>query len=140
VTQTHCPIPANPYECFEFAVQAFDLAERFQTPVFMLSDLDIGMNDWVVPELHWNDDYVWDRGPVLNDEDLARMSEFFRYNSANDDSLLLARCPARRKRCVLHPRLGHDQFGRYTRTAGVSRGRRPPEEEARRLGRAVPAR
>ena len=41
--------PANPAECFEFAVKSFDLAERFQTPVFMLSDLDIGMNDWVVP-------------------------------------------------------------------------------------------
>ena len=41
--------PANPAECFEFAVEVFDLAERFQTPVFMLSDLDIGMNDWVVP-------------------------------------------------------------------------------------------
>ena len=41
--------PANPAECFHFAVKAFDLAERFQTPVFMLSDLDIGMNDWVVP-------------------------------------------------------------------------------------------
>jgi len=45
--------PANPRECFEFAVQSFDIAERFQTPVFMLSDLDIGMNDWVVPELTW---------------------------------------------------------------------------------------
>ena len=43
--------PANPRECFELAVKAFDLAERFQTPVFMLSDLDIGMNDWVVPAL-----------------------------------------------------------------------------------------
>ena len=44
---------------------SFDLAERFQTPIFLLSDLDIGMNDWVVPELQWDDDYVWDRGPVL---------------------------------------------------------------------------
>src|SRR5580692_4692086 len=43
--------PSNPAECFEFAVKSFDLAERFQTPVFMLSDLDIGMNDWVVPRL-----------------------------------------------------------------------------------------
>ena len=47
--------PANPAECFEFAVKSFDLAERFQTPVFMLSDLDIGMNDWVVPKLTWPD-------------------------------------------------------------------------------------
>ncbi len=47
--------PANPAECFEFAPVGFDLAERFQTPVIMLSDLDIGMNDWVVPRLKWND-------------------------------------------------------------------------------------
>ena len=47
--------PSNPAECFEFAVKAFDLAERFQTPVIMLSDLDIGMNDWVVPRLTWDD-------------------------------------------------------------------------------------
>src|SRR5205807_1439478 len=46
--------PGDPTECFELAVKAFDLAERFQTPVIMLSDLDIGMNDWVVPRLTWN--------------------------------------------------------------------------------------
>ena len=45
--------PSNPTECFDFAVKAFDLAERFQTPVIMLSDLDIGMNDWVTPRLTW---------------------------------------------------------------------------------------
>jgi 2-oxoglutarate ferredoxin oxidoreductase subunit alpha len=48
--------PSNPAECFEFAPVAFDLAERFQTPVFLMSDLDIGMNDWVVPRLKWNDE------------------------------------------------------------------------------------
>jgi len=45
--------PANPEECFYMAVQAFDLAERLQTPVFVLSDLDIGMNDWMCPDLKW---------------------------------------------------------------------------------------
>jgi hypothetical protein len=57
--------PSNPKECFEMAVQAFDLADRLQTPVFVLSDLDIGMNDWMVPELSWDDDYRPDRGKVL---------------------------------------------------------------------------
>jgi 2-oxoglutarate ferredoxin oxidoreductase subunit alpha len=57
--------PANPAECFEFAVAAFDLAEHFQTPIFLMSDLDIGMNDWVVPQLTWNDAYVPDRGTGL---------------------------------------------------------------------------
>jgi 2-oxoglutarate ferredoxin oxidoreductase subunit alpha len=57
--------PGNPAECFEFAARAFDLAERFQTPVIMLSDLDIGMNDWVIPELTWDDTFRPDRGRVL---------------------------------------------------------------------------
>ncbi|HZD06121.1 MAG TPA: 2-oxoacid:acceptor oxidoreductase family protein, partial [Longimicrobiales bacterium] len=54
--------PSDPRECFDFAVRAFDLTERFQTPVFVVSDLDIGMNDWVVPPLEWDDDYRPDRG------------------------------------------------------------------------------
>ncbi len=49
--------PANPAECFELAAKSFDLAERFQTPVFLLTDLDIGMNDWVTPKLTWDDAY-----------------------------------------------------------------------------------
>src|SRR6202451_1344405 len=53
--------PANPAECFELAAKSFDLAERFQTPVFMLTDLDIGINDWVVPRLTWDDAYRPDR-------------------------------------------------------------------------------
>ncbi len=71
--------PANPAECFEFAPRAFDLAERFQTPVIMLSDLDIGMNDWVVPRLRWDDSYRPDRGRVLTAEELEAMPKFFRY-------------------------------------------------------------
>src|SRR5487761_2286082 len=74
--------PANPRECFEMTVNAFDLAERFQTPVFMMSDLDIGMNDWVVPALTWDDAYVPDRGRVLSDAELAGAAEFFRYADA----------------------------------------------------------
>ena len=58
--------PANPAECFSMAPTAFDLAERFQTPVFVLSDLDIGMNDWVSPAFEWDDDYIPDRGRVLD--------------------------------------------------------------------------
>ena len=49
--------PANPEECFHMAVQSFDLAERLQTPVFVMSDLDIGMNDWMCPVLKWDDAY-----------------------------------------------------------------------------------
>ena len=58
--------PSDPEECFYMAPKAFDMAERLQTPVIVMSDLDIGMNDWMVPELEWDESYVPDRGKVLN--------------------------------------------------------------------------
>src|SRR5487761_2285821 len=107
--------PANPHECFDFAVASFDLAEHFQTPVFMLSDLDIGMNDWVVPELKWDDAYVPDRGPVLADEDLAEMAEFFRYANENPDHVASRTLPGSMEKGAYFIRgSGHDQFGKYT--------------------------
>jgi 2-oxoglutarate ferredoxin oxidoreductase subunit alpha len=107
--------PANPHECFDFAVASFDLAERFQTPVFLLSDLDIGMNDWVVPELRWDDAYVPDRGPVLDDEDLAGMAEFFRYNDVNADHVAKRTLPGSDEKGAYFIRgSGHDAYGHYT--------------------------
>jgi 2-oxoglutarate ferredoxin oxidoreductase subunit alpha len=107
--------PANPHECFEFAVQSFDIAERFQTPVFMLSDLDIGMNDWVVPELTWDDAYVPDRGRVLSDQDLEGMSEFFRYTNEDDEFVTPRTLPGSDSKGAYFIRgSGHDKFGRYT--------------------------
>jgi 2-oxoglutarate/2-oxoacid ferredoxin oxidoreductase subunit alpha len=82
--------PGDPRECFELAVKAFDLAERFQTPVIMLSDLDIGMNDWVVPRLTWDDSYQPDRGQVLSEEQLRRLTAFQRY-AAPDANFITAR-------------------------------------------------
>ena len=69
-TRHICLYPADPREAFESAVAAFDLAERFQTPVFVLSDLDIGMNDWMIPKLTWDDGYRPDRGKVLSAAEL----------------------------------------------------------------------
>ena len=57
------------------AVQAFDLAERLQTPVMVLSDLDIGMNDWMCRDLKWDDSYRPDRGKVLDQEEIAQAGE-----------------------------------------------------------------
>src|SRR6202171_3370421 len=74
--------PANPAECFSMAATAFDLAERFQTPVLVLSDIDIGMNDWVSPALEWDDDYVPDRGRVLDAAALRELAGFHRYQPA----------------------------------------------------------
>jgi 2-oxoglutarate ferredoxin oxidoreductase subunit alpha len=107
--------PANPHECFEFAVLSFDIAERFQTPVFVLSDLDIGMNDWVVPELTWDDSFVPDRGRVLDDQDLSEIAEFFRYTNEDADFVTPRTLPGSDSKGAYFIRgSGHDKFGKYT--------------------------
>ena len=110
--------PKDPAESFEFAVASFDLAEHFQTPVFVLLDLDIGMNDWVVPKLTWDEGYVPDRGRVLHDEDLAGMKEFFRYANADADHVAARTLPGSDEKGAYFIRgSGHDQYGRYTEDA-----------------------
>ncbi|MFZ2507318.1 MAG: 2-oxoacid:acceptor oxidoreductase family protein, partial [Steroidobacteraceae bacterium] len=79
--------PDSPEECFQMAVQAFDLAERLQTPVFVLLDLDIGMNDWMVPDLKWDDGYRPDRGKMLSDEQIAGLGKFHRYLDPDGDGI-----------------------------------------------------
>jgi 2-oxoglutarate ferredoxin oxidoreductase subunit alpha len=107
--------PANPAECFEFAVNAFDLAERFQTPIFLMSDLDIGMNDWVVPQLTWNDAYVPDRGRVLSDVDLAGIKEFYRYADPDEEFVTPRTLPGSDSKGAYFIRgSGHDKYGHYT--------------------------
>jgi 2-oxoglutarate ferredoxin oxidoreductase subunit alpha len=107
--------PANPAECFEFAVNSFDLAERFQTPIFLMSDLDIGMNDWVVPHLTWNDAYVPDRGRVLSDVDLAGMKEFYRYADPDEEFVTPRTLPGSDSKGAYFIRgSGHDKYGHYT--------------------------
>ncbi|MBT8144642.1 MAG: 2-oxoacid:acceptor oxidoreductase family protein, partial [Gammaproteobacteria bacterium] len=90
--------PANPQECFSTAVEAFDLAERLQTPVMVLSDLDIGMNDWMVPELQWDESYRPDRGKVLDAAELEQMEEFYRYVDRDGDAICARTLPG------THPR------------------------------------
>jgi 2-oxoglutarate ferredoxin oxidoreductase subunit alpha len=107
--------PANPAECFELAVKAFDLAERFQTPVIMLSDLDIGMNDWVVPRLRWDDGYVPDRGRVLDKAALEELGTFFRYADEDADHVVARTLPGVSDKGAYFTRgSGHDKFGGYT--------------------------
>ncbi|MEO7660451.1 MAG: 2-oxoacid:acceptor oxidoreductase family protein, partial [Pyrinomonadaceae bacterium] len=67
--------PASPRECFEMTADAFDLAERLQTPVIMMTDLDLGMNDHVTSPLAWDDSRDYDRGKVLTREQLANIGE-----------------------------------------------------------------
>jgi 2-oxoglutarate ferredoxin oxidoreductase subunit alpha len=107
--------PADPGECFYHAVAAFDLAERFQTPVFVASDLDIGMNDWVCDKLEWDDAYVPDRGKVLSAEELQKMDAFYRYMDSDGDGVPARSLPGVDPKGAYFTRgSGHDRFGRYT--------------------------
>ena len=107
--------PADPRECFEMAVTAFDLADRLQTPVFVLSDLDIGMNDWMIPELTWDDDYRPDRGKVVGPKELADMEKFHRYLDVDGDGITARSFPGRDGKGAYFVRgSGHNRYGAYT--------------------------
>jgi 2-oxoglutarate ferredoxin oxidoreductase subunit alpha len=108
-------LPGNPAECFEFAVKAFDLAEQFQTPVMMLSDLDIGMNDWVVPRLRWDDSYRPNRGRVLGEEELENIKKFLRYSNEDENHVAPRTLPGVDAKGAYFTRgSGHNKFGAYT--------------------------
>jgi 2-oxoglutarate/2-oxoacid ferredoxin oxidoreductase subunit alpha len=107
--------PANPEECFYMSVTAFDLADRLQTPIMVLTDLDIGMNDWMCPDLQWDENYQPDKGKVLTAEDLESMEKFQRYFDADGDGITYRTLPG------VHPKgsyftrgSGHNKYGIYT--------------------------
>ncbi|MFT4666579.1 MAG: 2-oxoglutarate ferredoxin oxidoreductase subunit alpha [Polaribacter sp.] len=108
--------PSSPAECFEMSVKSFDLADRFQTPVFMMSDLDLGMNNHMSPPLKWDDNKKYDLGKVLSAEDLENMKEYGRYLDVDDDGVCYRTIPG------THPNKGafftrgtsRDEYARYT--------------------------
>jgi 2-oxoglutarate ferredoxin oxidoreductase subunit alpha len=112
--------PADPGECFELAVAAFDLADRLQTPVIVLLDLDIGMNDWMCREFTWDDAYVPDRGKVLGADALEKIDKFYRYLDSDGDGIPYRTYPG------VHPTKGayfvrgsgHNKYGTYTEDSG----------------------
>jgi 2-oxoglutarate ferredoxin oxidoreductase subunit alpha len=107
--------PSDPAECFHFAVAAFDLAERFQTPVFVASDLDIGMNDWMIPRLTWDESYRPDRGKVLSGEELDRIQKFARYTDVDGDGIAWRTLPGVHPAGAFFTRgSGHDRSAAYT--------------------------
>ncbi len=107
--------PANPRECFELSVAAFDLAEQFQTPVFVASDLDIGMNDWMVPRFDWDDSYRPNRGKVLDAEALAQLPKFSRYLDADGSGVAARTLPGVGGKGAYFVRgSGHDKHAAYT--------------------------
>ena len=109
-------IPGSVNECFEFGWQAFDFAERLQTPILILSDLDLGMNQWMTKRFNYPDKPI-DRGKVLWEEDLERLKgEWGRYLDVDGDGI-----PYRTLMGNQDPRAayfargtGHDQYGKYS--------------------------
>ncbi|WP_293899695.1 2-oxoacid:acceptor oxidoreductase subunit alpha [Phenylobacterium sp.] len=102
-------LPADPGECFEMGAQAFDLADRLQTTVFVMLDLDIGMNEWLTKPFVWDDARRLDRGKVLTHDDLEAGREFGRYLEVDGDGIPYRTYPG------VHPTKG----GYFTR--GTSR-------------------
>jgi 2-oxoglutarate ferredoxin oxidoreductase subunit alpha len=140
-TRHICLYPADPREAFDCAVAAFDLAERFQTPVFVLSDLDIGMNDWMIPKLTWDDSYRPDRGKVLSAEQLETVKTFHRYLDADGDGIPYRTLPGVHPKGAYFARgSGHNRYGIYTEDSGeytdvVDR----IDRKIQRASKAVPA-
>jgi 2-oxoglutarate ferredoxin oxidoreductase subunit alpha len=107
--------PSSVSDCYEFGMKAFDLAERLQTPVFVLSDLDLGMNNWMSEPFVYPDK-PWDRGKVLTDADLAKLQRFERYRDVDGDGIPYRTLPGVRdpKGAYFTRGSGHDEAARYT--------------------------
>jgi 2-oxoglutarate ferredoxin oxidoreductase subunit alpha len=114
-TRHVCLYPANPEECFYMAAQAFDLTERLQTPVLVLSDIDIGMNDWMCRDLKWDDSYRPDRGKMLAKEEVLKLEKFYRYQDKDGDGIGYRTLPGVHPKAAYFTRgSGHSQYGAYT--------------------------
>ncbi len=114
-TRHVCLYPANPEECFYMAAQAFDLTERLQTPVLVLSDIDIGMNDWMCRDLKWDDAYRPDRGKMLGKEEVLKLEKFYRYMDKDGDGVGYRTLPGVHPKAAYFTRgSGHTQYGTYT--------------------------
>jgi 2-oxoglutarate ferredoxin oxidoreductase subunit alpha len=114
-------LPSSVRDCYEFAIKAFDLAERLQTPVFVLSDLDLGMNNWMSEPFPYPEQ-AWDRGKVLTDEALKGLARFERYRDVDGDGIPWRTLPGlnRDARGAYFTRgSGHDEAARYTESPEV---------------------
>jgi len=108
--------PSTPTECFEMTALAFDLAERFQTPVIVMTDLDLGMNDHLCEPFYWDDERKYDRGKVLSASQLDAIQDYGRYLDVDGDGVPYRTLPG------THPTKGafftrgssRDEYARYT--------------------------
>src|ERR1700710_672852 len=113
-------MPEDPYECFEFGALAFDLADRLQTPIFVMLDLEIGMNDRLTKPFQWDDSRRMDRGKVMTAEDLEAGKQFGRYLDVDGDGIAYRTLPG------THPTKG----AFFTRGTSKDRMARYSEEGA----------
>lgn len=111
--------PSNPKECFDMTADAFDLAEQLQTPVIMLTDLDLGMNDHISDPYEWNDLRQYQRGKVLSAQDLDSVEKWGRYLDKDGDGIPYRTIPG------THPEKGayftrgssHTEYAAYTESS-----------------------
>jgi 2-oxoglutarate ferredoxin oxidoreductase subunit alpha len=109
-------IPSTPKECFDFSADALDIADRLQTPVIIMSDLELGMNEVMSDPLEWDDNRKYDRGKVYDATDLDRIEKFGRYVDIDGDGIGYRTYPG------THPTKGsfftrgtsRDEYARYT--------------------------
>lgn len=101
--------PASPKECFEMTAESFDLAEKLQTPVIVMTDLDLGMNEHISPPLQWDDALQYDRGKVLDAASLDKLERYGRYLDVDGDGISYRTIPGT-----------HETKGAYV-TRGTSR-------------------
>ena len=113
--------PSTSKECFEFAANAFDIADRLQTPVIVMSDLELGMNEQICDKLEWNDSRAYDRGKVLSAEQLEKIENYGRYQDVDGDGIPYRTYPG------THPNKGsyftrgssHDDKAAYTEDGDI---------------------
>ena len=113
--------PSTPKECFEFAADSFDIADSLQTPVIVLSDLELGMNEQICDPLNWDDERQYDRGKILNEQQLDEIEEYGRYQDIDGDGIPYRTYPG------THPSKGsyftrgssHDANAAYTEDGDI---------------------
>ena len=113
--------PSTPKECFEMTAEALDLAESLQTPIIMMTDLDLGMNDHMSEPFHWDDTRKYNRGKVLNASQLEELPRFGRYLDVDGDGITYRTIPG------THPTKGsfftrgtsRDEYAAYTEDGRV---------------------
>ncbi len=111
--------PDDPAECFEMTAEAFDLAEKLQTPIMVMTDLDLGMNEHMSAPLKWDESRVYNRGKVLDAEGLENTKKWGRYLDVDGDGICYRTIPG------THPEKGsfftrgtsRDEYARYTEEA-----------------------